>query len=396
MKNMARKILVKSALVFLSVAVTLAATEIGVRVLGLAPSSNRKEADPLQSVLQFDSKLETRYQPNSHATIRSQYGEFAIEYDFNELGLRDRPVLSRSDDSDFRILALGNSFVEGWGVPVDECFVRVAEDKLNSTRPKSRRHYRVINAGASGYGAAQSYLLGKELMSTLRPDALVFFYLPTMLPADHKFIERAELDDDRLASGLNLAPIIDAPHTESVAVRSDSDRMLSFLTKWSSLAQLIRTRLDNRAAQRSIVPGDVQTDLFAAYRASSDALESMHAPTFRHIAAMAKMAHEAGIPFVVVQLPLPIEVSSVEWDRGRAIYGLSTEVANRPELHEFPAAALAKTGTPFLRARDFIASKAASSQGDPRIFFAYDFHLNRRGQQLLGEWLADNLSEAFR
>jgi lysophospholipase L1-like esterase len=353
-------------------------------------------------VLEFDSKLETRYQPNSHTTIRSQYGEFAIDYDFNEFGLRDRPIPARADDPDFRILALGNSFVEGWGAKIEESFVRVAEDRMNAARPKSRPQYRIVNAGASGYGAVQSYLLGKELTAKLRPDAIVFFYLPTMLPADQKFLPRAELDGDRLATGLNFAPILDAPHAgmaasgAAPAATVGGEGMLSSsLAKYSSLWRVLRARLDNRAAQRSIVPGDVQTDLLAAYRAPAEALESMHEPTFRHVAAMATMAHDAGIPFVVVQLPLPIEVSPVEWDRGRAIYGLSATVTKRPELEEIPAAALARTNASYVRARDFLASKAATSPGDERLFFAYDFHLNRRGQQLLGEWLADSLSKAF-
>lgn len=87
-----------------SVGLTLGVVEIGVRVLGLAPPPTPPgRGGELRSVLEFDPVLETRYRPEATTTVRSPRGEFEIEYRFNELGLRDRPL---SEDGLTRILPL--------------------------------------------------------------------------------------------------------------------------------------------------------------------------------------------------------------------------------------------------------------------------------------------------
>jgi lysophospholipase L1-like esterase len=388
-------VLGKLALLAGSLTLVLIAAEIGVRVLGLAPPAPSRGSDSVESVVLFDAKLETRYQANAHTKIQSQYGEFAIDYDFNELGLRDRAVPSRSEDNSFRILALGNSFVEGWGVQTEDSFLHVAEARLNAARSRPERSVRIVNGGASGYGAAQCYLLCKELLPKTQPDAVVFFYLPTMLPADQKFLAKAELNKEQIAQGLNVDAVINAPTTKKAGVAGNAfvdSAIVTGMSEYSCLARLVRSRVANRAAQQSIVPGDSQSDLFAAYRAPAEKLADMHAGTLRHVLAMARLAREAGLPFVVVQLPMPFEISTSEWGHGRQIYGLTEEVRVPSELRRLPMDALQKEEIPLFAAHEFLAEKA---QSQPGIYFAFDFHLNATGQRLLGEWLADKLAKTI-
>jgi lysophospholipase L1-like esterase len=129
--------------------------------------------------------------------------------------------------------------------------------------------------------------------------------------------------------------------------------------------------------------------LFAAYRAAPEKLADMHAGTLRHMAAMAHLARAAKVPFLVVQLPMPFEISASEWGKGRAIYGLTSEVAVRAELRRLPVEAMEKQGVPLFAAHDFLAQKA---QEQAPIYYAFDFHLNATGQRLLGEWLAETLT----
>lgn len=387
MKSKWAGVLAKLALLAGSLTLMLVVGEIGVRVLGLAPPVKSRDGDSVASVVVFDAKLETRYQPNQHTKIVSQYGEFATDYDFNELGLRDRPVPARTEDKSLRILALGNSFVEGWGVQTEDSFLHVAEAILNAKRP-----VRIVNGGASGYGAAQSYLLCQELLPKIQPDAVVFFYLPTMLPADQKFLAKAELDKDEIALGLNLDALINAPTVKQDAATGNAfvdSAIVSSTSEYSSLVRMVRSRIANRAARQSIIPGDPRSDLFAAYRAPAENLPEMHAPTLRHIIALGRLARAAGVPFLVVQLPMPFEISATEWSRGREIYGLTGSVAVSPELRRLPAEALQKAGVPLVAAHEFLAAKA---QSQPGLYFAFDFHLNATGQRLLGAWLADQLS----
>lgn len=385
-KGRRRRVLAKITLLVGSVGMMLGVAEIAVRVLGLAPRAPAGGGS-VEGIVKFDPTLETRYQPSAHTRISSQYKEFAIDYDINELGLRDRPVPPRSGDAAPRLLALGNSFVEGWGVPVEESFLRVAEDRLSAKTP-----VRIVNGGASGYGAAQSYLLGKELVPKVQPDAVVFFYVPTMVQADSVFLAKAKPDQDQLAEGLDLDLVIDAPSAKPEAPSGNSlahSQTLKAAAEYSHLVRLVRTRLANRAARQSVVPGDPKSDLFAAYRAPEETLPDLYAPTLRHVVALGRLARGAGLPFVVVQLPMPFEVSAQEWARGREIYGLRGDVAVPAAVRRVPAEVLGREGIPLVAAHEFLAEKA---QQHPPIYYAFDFHLNPDGQRFLGEWLAGQLA----
>jgi hypothetical protein len=159
-----------------SIVFALVILEFVVRATGFAPDLPPQSIDmaaQLKGARQFDPVLEDRYRPNGHAEIRSPYREFHVTYSFNELGLRDRPLPPRATDSARRILVLGNSFVEGWGVEFDDTFVQVAQRTLSSAATASNAPVRLINAGIAGFGAAQSYLFARELIGKIEPDAVV-------------------------------------------------------------------------------------------------------------------------------------------------------------------------------------------------------------------------------
>jgi len=140
----------KGLLILVSVTVCLGVAEAVVRLV-VSPPPLRSAEQGLAGIVMFDDKLESRYRPNSRTTIRSQFGEFEINYEINELGLRDRPLSMLEAAKSRRILVHGNSLAEGWGVPAEKSFVRLAEQharKNNSANPGVR----IVNAGISGYG----------------------------------------------------------------------------------------------------------------------------------------------------------------------------------------------------------------------------------------------------
>ncbi len=382
-----RPMLFKLAIMFGALSACLLVLELGVRVLGLASAPSDAGGESIQHVVQFDSKLETRYKPGARTTIKSQYGEFEVEYVFNELGLRDRPLNGSESEAPRRILALGNSFVEGWGLPAQDTFLRVAENRLNGG--DAERSVRIVNAGASGYGAAQCYLLMQDLMPRVRPDAVVFFYVGTMMVADHRFVSRANLDEQGLATGLDVRALLQGPTHSGGSSSQESSP--SFLTRHSHLVRLIATRMANAESMTNLIPGDPTTDLLAPYRMPSSQRDSLHEATWRHIAAMARMAEEAGAPFLVVHLPMPFEVSPVEWSRGKEIYDVADKTVQSDDIAVATKAALDAAGIPWVSAYDLLAEKTAQQEGDPRLYFDTDFHLNKSGARAVGHWLAKQL-----
>jgi hypothetical protein len=385
-----RRFLNNAILIGVATVFALVVLEIAVRATHLAadlPPQAMDMAAQLKGARQFDPVLQDRYQPNGHAEIRSPYGEFRIAYRFNELGLRDRPVPPRSGDPARRILVLGNSFVEGWGVEFDETFVQIAQKALSDARAGAGPPVRLIDAGIAGFGAAQSYLFARELIPKVKPDALVFVFVGSMVSADQTFLSLATLDAHGLAQGLDPDAFLKSGDAPAAAPPTWSDAALRRISEYSALVRLFYVRSLNRQAQLQIHAGDPATDLLAAYRAPPERMAALYEPTLRHIAGMRDLAKANGIAFSVIRLPMPFELDGAAWNPGRQAYGIPQgQVLPEPDRERLDAFCVEKQIS--------CVSADEALKADPAsLFFRYDFHLNPNGNRAVGEWLARRLSD---
>lgn len=94
--------------------------------------------------------------------------EFKFTVRVNSLGLRDNPV-EPGPSKRFRIVALGDSFTFGWGVELEDSWVKQLESRL---RDKGY-DVEVINAGKSGTGSPFYAEMSPRLLDVLRPDMLL-------------------------------------------------------------------------------------------------------------------------------------------------------------------------------------------------------------------------------
>jgi lysophospholipase L1-like esterase len=93
--------------------------------------------------------------------------EFSYEHAYNTFGGRgDEPLLH----SAFKIIALGDSFTEGAGTPVDSTWIHLLTKKINSIHIDTVTY---LNAGVSGSDPFQSYELLKRLYSKYKPDLAI-------------------------------------------------------------------------------------------------------------------------------------------------------------------------------------------------------------------------------
>ncbi len=148
-----------ASVVLLGIGVAL---EITVRIV--APQ------DLLSDVVELGGPICHRLEPGARGVQRS--GEYAVDIQINEQGLRDHlhPYEKRGDV--FRILMLGDSHTYGWGVTMDEAFPQVLEESLNTHRSGSRT-YEVINAGAMGFGTGHQYQFLTAYGLQFKPDLVV-------------------------------------------------------------------------------------------------------------------------------------------------------------------------------------------------------------------------------
>jgi hypothetical protein len=152
---------------FVSVVATLALLEglvrltdpLGISYYAVSKDYNRDKV--------YDPDLVYR----NPSSVRKSYG--GIEFDFNDLGMRERPIGPKAD-GEFRLLFVGDSVVFGSGVPIDVAFVRRVETLLAK---RMGRPVRTINSGVGSYNTRQecgSLLRNGEKVD---PDFVLLIYV---------------------------------------------------------------------------------------------------------------------------------------------------------------------------------------------------------------------------
>jgi len=163
--SQARRLLGGLLLVGLGVGMALLILEAGVRILHLVPDRFWRP-DPL---------LGTALVPDAHGWWTQEEHEFFVPVTINAAGRRDldRPVAKAPGT--FRILLLGDSFVEALQVPIEETFARGLERAL--TRPRGPT-VEVVSMGVSGYGTAGEYLWYREIGRRFDADLVLLSFYP--------------------------------------------------------------------------------------------------------------------------------------------------------------------------------------------------------------------------
>ncbi len=160
----------KIALGIVSFCATLLAAEI--LLAWIHPQVNRRP-----KVWQFDARLGWKHVPASAGWMVGP--EYQVEMRINKDGLRDRHYAREKPEKAQRILAFGDSFVEGWGVRVEDSIAKRLEELLQQG---SQEEVEVINFGVAGYGTDQEFLFYQQLGKRYRPNqVIVFFYVNDLI-----------------------------------------------------------------------------------------------------------------------------------------------------------------------------------------------------------------------
>jgi hypothetical protein len=123
------------------------------------------------------------FTPGAAETVVVEGSEIPVA--INAHGLRDVPHAYDPRPGSFRIVVLGDSFMEAWGVELADSMPRRLEQGLSS------KNAEVMNLGVRGYGTAQEYLSLKEEGMQYHPD-LVVLLLRRQRPAQQPGRARGE------------------------------------------------------------------------------------------------------------------------------------------------------------------------------------------------------------
>jgi lysophospholipase L1-like esterase len=161
--------LARLALLVVALLLPLVALELALRLFGPFLPGNYRTGS-----FQANHPVYGRFHaPNFDGWIRSS--EFVSRMKTNSLGLRDDEVAMPKPPGTYRILVIGDSFVQGSQVSVGQPFTEVLERALNALPPHQGRpqRYEVVNAGVGGWGPAEEYLWLKNEGLRLQPDVVI-------------------------------------------------------------------------------------------------------------------------------------------------------------------------------------------------------------------------------
>lgn len=290
-----KKLISNLILLTITLVVCLTFLEIAVRVAGVASIDGYPDG-----LYQNDELLDYKLIPGASGELIKP--EFRTSFKINSLGMNDYEYGEKSSN-DYRILALGDSFVWGaYGTELSENFLKILEVKLNENKAEiSNRNYQIMKAGVPGYGTDQELLYLKNTGIELKPDLILLnFYMNDF--------------DDNMIVGER-----EANTKGQLVVKHIKKQNILQLTRNFLFNHLHSYRFMERAAVNimgpklgSLVGGDVIYNTAAISniyeeKYSEQALSKV-GKTFILIEEMNQFAKQNNIPFIVVLIPAKFQV----------------------------------------------------------------------------------------
>lgn len=162
---MKRKIIGSFLLIIISVFSIFILGEIGIRLLGHRGEPSLKLSNAYNV---NDPVLNYRFKPGS------EYYQGKIKFHFNRNGIRGNDIPFNKDDDVYRIVVLGDSIAEGYGVQFENTTGKQLEMMLNQ-RKKSKR-FEVVNVAMAGLNIVQEAHLLNILGVKYSPDLIIIGY----------------------------------------------------------------------------------------------------------------------------------------------------------------------------------------------------------------------------
>ena len=110
--------------------------------------------------------MELIFPPNAEQAYESV--DFKYTAHINSIGLRDRE-LPKERGNTYRILAIGDSYTYGWGVEIEQCWLRLLEERLR----KDGFDVETVNAGKPGWGPQDYAQFAERALPILRPNLVI-------------------------------------------------------------------------------------------------------------------------------------------------------------------------------------------------------------------------------
>ncbi len=318
--------------------------------------------------------------------------EFSIDVAYNSEGWHDVEHSREKPPGTFRIVVLGDSFMEAYTAPLEASFARQLEHLAGEAATQS---VEVINLGVSGYSTLQNYLAFTEIGRHYQPDLVllgftvindVFENSPELLA--RLWVESEEVNDrpflDSGAASFNIIPsdyeaTLAAYEREMALVQAQESRFRLYI------GLLLKEALENIRVRNLVLNGPpFDHDIWLGVHkcTESPAYTQAWTLTARILAQLRRDVHHAGALLVVFSVPAAPEVDE-------EIRQITLQAVDNPEsfcFQEAPgharlAGILAEQDIPFIDLLPFFREHNNSE----RLYWWTDHHWNPAGHILAAE-----------
>jgi hypothetical protein len=198
-------------------------------------------------VAQINTKSSDRYVPGKGITYlpgayyRHTKEGFSEGY-INSHGFRDYERTYNKPANSFRILVLGDSYVEALQVPLEDAFPALLERKLDESSTETT--FEVLNLGQSGFGTADAYMRYLNFGIHYSPDLVLLAFLTGNDIRDNsKFLSQGSLAYYFAYDETGRLQLDQSMFEEYDKGQTFSRQLFQYIKRRSYLASLISERL---------------------------------------------------------------------------------------------------------------------------------------------------------
>lgn len=382
-------------LVLASILLTILALEAGFRLLLRGRGGGKEEAEILRYT-EYDPILGWRKTPGARVVYHRR--EYTVEVAVNSRGLRDPERGYEAPPGTMRLLALGDSFIEGYTVPLPRTATQVLESSLAHAGCRAE----VINGGTAGYSTDQEALFYRTEGHLYAPRVVVlFFYYNDVVYNDRQEFFGAPKPVFEMGEGglcIHRVPVKEA--TAPVVPQSGAeseDRSGSALVDW------VRERLWYGAPEahdllaglglwRPMPRTATRLELRVYERRRVEDVEGAWAKTAAILADLRRHTESRGTRLLAVHVPSRLEIDDRTWRLSRRLYGWDDAGWDRGRVAQRLQEIGAQVGVPVLDLTGPL--RRANDGGGERPYFTYDGHWTAVGHRVAAQeiqrFLADH------
>jgi lysophospholipase L1-like esterase len=386
---------VNAAVALAALALTVLAMEAVARV-----AQRRVAADgtTLADYTEYDPLLGWRKRPGARLAFRRR--EYAVDFALNSRGLRDPERAYEAPPGTTRILALGDSFVEGYGVPLEQTVTQVLEALLRGRGCPVQ----VVNGATTGYSTDQEYLFYRTEGVRYSPEVVVlFFYYNDILYNERQLYMGGRPKPVFVFRGGRLvlyrspvprpSPLPVPPPGAGVALDAESR---SALVRWiQERLWFGAPRAYNALGRMGLWPPNrprgARLEVRVYERRRIPEIEGAWEKTAGLLAELARDAASHQARFLVAYVPSQMEVNDRAWQLTRERDGMDEKGWDRGlvliRLREMGRAA----GFPVLDLTAPLRGADRGFVGGP--YYTYDGHWNALGHRIAAEEVGRFLRE---